>query len=56
MRNILSHSYSRLDLEILWSIANEGVPEVLEVAMKLRKVIPSCSDEDFLNISTKRPQ
>lgn len=53
MRNMLSHKYHALDLDILWGIANNKVPEVLEIAMKLRDGVDSCPDEDFLNISSK---
>ena len=54
MRNILTHGYHRLDKELLWMVSGEKVPEVLQIAMDLRVLVGSYSDEDFLKIGSKR--
>ena len=34
--NILSHRYNKLDLDLLWTIANEDVPKVLNIILELK--------------------
>ena len=53
-RNILSHNYDRLDLDILWGIATEKVPEVLNILLELKEKAPSYPDEDYLYIGSRR--
>lgn len=54
MRNILSHRYHKLDKELLWMVSERRVPEVLQITMDLKEKLDSYSDEDFLNIGSKR--
>jgi len=53
-RNILSHHYNKLDLDLLWTIANEDVPRVLNILLELKSKLPDYPDGDFLNIRTNR--
>jgi len=50
LRNILSHRYDKLDLNTLWDIVNEKVPEVLDIAMDLKDKLMTYPDEDFFSI------
>ena len=54
LRNILSHNYRKVDLDLLWYIANEDVPEVMNILLDLKSRLSSYPDEDFLNIGTNR--
>lgn len=54
LRNILSHRYNKLDLDLLWTIANEDVPKVLNIILELKSRLQDYPDEDFLNIRTNR--
>lgn len=54
LRNILSHRYNKLDLDLLWTVANEDVPKVLNIILELKSRLQDYPDEDFLNIRTNR--
>ncbi len=54
MRNILSHRYHKLDKNLLWTVAEKRVPEVLQIAIDLKDKLDSYPDESFLNIGLKR--
>jgi len=54
LRNILSHHYKKLDLDLLWTIANEDVPRVMNILLELKSKLQDYPDGDYLNIRTNR--
>ncbi|MBE6528847.1 MAG: DUF86 domain-containing protein, partial [Thermoplasmata archaeon] len=54
LRNILSHHYKKLDLDLLWTIASEDVPRVMNILLELKSKLQDYPDGDYLNIRTNR--